>query len=193
MIWAQPGGMRGALCEKEMQDLLAPHRPYDAAYADVARVMTRQGATTCDLANHFDVSISSVHVWAAVHPEFCAALRIGGAECDDRVEKMLYERAVGYTFDSDKALVVDKAIVHETVREHVPPDIQAIRLWLKNRRPEDWHDNRVIEFGGQVRVTAASIAELRDADLDELQRQYSETLDLVAEVQPVAEAEADRD
>ena len=176
-----------------MQDLLAPHRPYDATFADVARAMTRQGATTCELADCFGVSISTVQVWAAVHPEFCAALRIGRSECDDRVEKMLYERAVGYTFDSEKILVIDGQVTHEPCREHVPPDIGAIRLWLKNRRPEDWHDNRVIEFGGAVRVTAASIADLRDAELDELQRQYSETLDLVAEVQPVAEAEVDRD
>lgn len=185
-----------------MYDLLAPHRPYDAAYADVARAMTRQGATTCELADHFGVSISSVHVWAAVHPEFCAALRIGRSECDDRVEKMLYERAVGYTFDSEKIFCdsikhengsFSKEITRVPCREHVPPDVGAIRLWLKNRRPEDWHDNRVIEFGGAVRVTAASIADLGNAELDELQRQYSETLDLVAEVQQVAEAEVDRD
>jgi hypothetical protein len=113
----------------------------------------------------------------------------------------LYERAVGYTFESEK-VILDRHknedgttytdVRRISVRQHVPPDVGACDTWLRNKRPDEWHDKRVIEFGGTVRLAATDLANLGDADLDELQRQYSETLELVAEVQPVEQAEDDR-
>jgi hypothetical protein len=172
---------------------LTPHQVYNASYAEEALELVRNGATVSELAVHFEVPIFSVQLWAVAHRDFAAALRVGRVEADDRVERSLYNRAVGYTFDSEK-IIYDggedgAGVVRVPIQEHVPPDVTACSLWLRNRRPEQWHDKRTIDFNANVRHTRIDVAALSDAQLDELQRQYSETLDLVAEVQPAGEAE----
>ena len=69
------------------------------------------------------------------------AARIGKAEADDRVERSLYNRAVGYTFVSVKVFCSkDGVITKVPIKEHVPPDVTAQIFWLKNRKPADWRD-----------------------------------------------------
>lgn len=124
-----------------MIDPLAPHHPYDPSILDEALEMVRLGATISELADHFVVPIASVQLWAACHREFAAALRVGRAEADDRVERMLYERAVGYTFDSEKVFCSEGLVTRVPTREHCPPDVAAARAWLYNRRGETWRDH----------------------------------------------------
>jgi hypothetical protein len=59
----------------------------------------------------------------------------------------LYQRAVGYSFESEK-LHYDKdraKWMRTTIIEHVPPDVTACIYWLKNRDPEHWRDAWQIE------------------------------------------------
>jgi hypothetical protein len=58
----------------------------------------------------------------------------GKAEADNRVERSLYERANGYSYDAFKIFrTKDGDIIRAPYREHVPPDITACIFWLKNR------------------------------------------------------------
>ena len=57
------------------------------------------------------------------------------------VERSLYNRAVGYTFDSVKVFCSkDGVITKVLIKEHVPPDVPAQIFWLKNRKPAEWRD-----------------------------------------------------
>ena len=64
-----------------------------------------------------------------------------------RVERSLYERANGYSYDAVRfsCLLVAKepVIVHYT--EHCPPDVGAAFIWLKNRDPDHWRDVQNVE------------------------------------------------
>ena len=65
-----------------------------------------------------------------------SALAAGKAEADGRVERSLYMRAVGYSYDAEK-IFCDKNgnVTKVPYREHVPPDVTACIFWLKNRDP----------------------------------------------------------
>src|SRR5258708_3545853 len=83
---------------------LAPGRPssYRDEYAVQARKLCDLGATDRDLADFFEVSTYSIWAWQARYPDFCAALNRAKEAADDRVERSLYARATGYTYDSEK-------------------------------------------------------------------------------------------
>jgi hypothetical protein len=62
------------------------------------------------------------------------------------------DRAVGYEFDAVK-IFCDKngQVTKVPYREHVPPDVTACILWLKNRKPSEWRDVQQMEPARQVR------------------------------------------
>lgn len=93
-----------------------------------------------ELARFFDVHVATIYRWQATFPEFCEALKVGKAAPDDRVERSLYHKAVGYTFESEKIFNYQGEIVRAKCVEHVPPDTTAAIFWLKNRRKDDWRD-----------------------------------------------------
>ena len=79
--------------------------------------------------------------WEAAYPKFSGALRTGSKVADDRVERSLYERAVGYSFESEKIFCnKDGVVTRVPYIEHMPPDVTACIFWLKNRRKEVWRD-----------------------------------------------------
>lgn len=127
-----------------------PHRVYDPAFLEPARQMVSNGATVMELADHFGVTPASVELWAACHREFAAALQVGKAIVDDRVERSWYNRCVGYTYDSEKVVVVEKMVERVAIREHVPPDPAACAAWLRNRRPDKWNPREKVEHSGAL-------------------------------------------
>lgn len=121
---------------------------YKPEYAEQARKLCLLGATDDQLADFFDVSINTIANWQRVNPEFLGALKGGKEEADDRVERSLFQRAVGYTFDSVKIMSYEGAVIEAPFREHCPPDVTAQIFWLKNRRSAEWRDKRDMEHSG---------------------------------------------
>lgn len=139
-----------------------PGRPptYDPAFAAQAKKLCALGATDMELADFFGVATRTIYAWRNVHPEFSQASIAGKDAADDRVERALYGRAVGYTFESEKVFQFQGEIIRTDTREHVPPDPGAALHWLKNRRPDKWRDKQVVEHAGAVEVITK---EQRDA------------------------------
>ncbi len=113
---------------------------YREEYAIEARKLCQLGATDEDLADFFEVMRVTIKRWESRYPEFNAALKRGKEAADDRVERSLYARATGYTFNSEKIFNNEGEIIRAPVIEHVPPDVTACIFWLKNRRPAEWRD-----------------------------------------------------
>jgi len=136
-------GKRASRTNEPAQEKHAGGRPslFKPEYTEQARKLCLLGATDLDLADFFHVVEKTVHNWRAQHPDFLEAVRLGKGEADDRVEKSLYHRAVGYSFDAVKIFCnKDGDVTKVPYREHVPPDTTACIFWLKNRRPEAWRD-----------------------------------------------------
>jgi hypothetical protein len=66
---------------------------------------------------------------------------------DRRVERSLYQKAVGYSYDSVKIFMPPgaKAPIYAPYVEHVPPSDVAGIFWLKNRDPAHRRDAWQIE------------------------------------------------
>lgn len=128
---------------------------YKHEFCEKAKAFCEQGATDLEVADHLGVNAATLYRWKGKYPEFCEALKAGKAAADDRVERSLYNRAVGYTFDSEKVFQYQGQIVRAQTVEHVPPDTTAAIFWLKNRRREEWRDRHELtgKDGGAIQVT----------------------------------------
>ena len=98
-------------------------------------------AARSDLAKIFGVSDATVDNWKTQHPDFLGSLKAGKEAADARVERALYQRATGYSYDAVKIFCSkDGKITKVPYRVHVPPDVTAQIFWLKNRDPAHWRD-----------------------------------------------------
>ena len=119
----------------------ASRSPYCEEYAVQARKLCQLGATDHDLAEFFGVTTVTIWNWQSRHPEFFAALKRNKEAADDRVERSLYSRATGYTYESEKVFTTkDGEVIRVPILEHVPPEVTACIFWLKNRRASEWRD-----------------------------------------------------
>lgn len=121
---------------------------YKPEFSEQAEKLCKLGATDIELADFFGISDRTIYRWQAQFPEFCRSLKAGKETSDERVERSLYHKAVGYTFDSEKVFQFQGEIVRTKTREHVPPDTTAAIFWLKNRRPVEWRDRQQHELTG---------------------------------------------
>lgn len=147
---------RKKAAKKRVKKVAPPAAPigrpssYRPEFVDQARKLADLGARDVDLADFFDVSINTIHNWKTSHPEFLGALKVGKDQVDDRVERSLLQRALGYTFDSVKIIPQrDDGPLIVPIREHVPPDTTACIFWLKNRRRDAWRDRQDLEHTGK--------------------------------------------
>lgn len=137
-----------------------------------ARKLCLLGATDKEIADFFKVMVSTISLWKVQHPEFSDALKLGKEAADNRVERSLYQRALGYSHEAVKIFADPKTGSEHVVpfTEHYPPDTVAAIFWLKNRRPDEWRDRR--------ELTGADGKDLmpEQAPVDELARRIAFTL-----------------
>ena len=146
-------------------------RSYDPVVAHQAKKLCQLGATDIELADFFGVNADTIYRWKIEFSEFSEAIKLGKEPADDRVERSLYQRAVGYTFESVKIFMPAKANepVYAPYREHVPPDTAAASLWLRNRRKDEWRDKQQLEHrgpdGGPITLEALLMARIKRKEL----------------------------
>jgi hypothetical protein len=115
---------------------------------EIVTSLAKNGATDADVAAALGVSIRTVWRWQVEHSAFCQALVVPPGAPDDRVERSLFQRSVGYTYDAEKVFQHNGQPVRVPVTEHVPPDPGAAMKWLTNRRPDRWRDKQSLEHTG---------------------------------------------
>ena len=140
---------------------------YRKEFARIAKVMCRQGATDYDLAQEFEVATSTIWRWCSKYPEFCSAIKVEKAAYDDRVERSLAQRALGYTYHAEKPFQYQGEVMKVQYVEHVPPDVVAAKFWLLNRRRAQWSDTSRHELTG---ANGAEIEIRERSDLDRARR-----------------------
>lgn len=113
---------------------------YKPEYADQAAKLCALGATDAQLADFFEVAVSTVALWKVQHAEFSDALKLAKDKADQLVEQSLFRRATGYECDEVDIRVVGGEIVQTPLRKFYPPDTTACIFWLKNRKASEWRD-----------------------------------------------------
>lgn len=114
-----------------------------------ATKLCRIGATDAEVADFFGIDVRTLYRWKNESETFCQALKAGKVEADERVERSLFARALGYEHPEVDIRVVDKEIIQTPIIKYYPPDTTAAIFWLKNRKPAEWRDRQEIEHGGK--------------------------------------------
>lgn len=108
-----------------------------------------RGATDEEIAAALGISRKTVQRWKKEYPSFNEAITKGKDAADAKVEKSLFQRAIGYeTTDTEKIVEVDtrtgqsKPVKIRTVTKQIAPDTMAGMYWLNNRKRDDWGNGR---------------------------------------------------
>lgn len=166
----------GWVKRKKKNDTGRPTK-YQEEFCEQARRLCLLGATNEELAQAFNVSVSSIKEWINVHPMFSSAVQEGRQVADSKVADRLYQRALGYEHDAEEIKVVKDEIVRVPIRKQYPPDTAAAFIWLKNRRPSQWRDKQELAHTADVTVR-------RTEELDEIyERRMLEMREKQAEVE----------
>lgn len=124
---------------------------YKPEFAEQVVPLCEHGFTDQELADFFKVNIVTLYRWKSAHPEFRNAIKSAGDIADERVERTLYQKAVGYEQDAVKVFLPAGTTtpVYAPLRERVAPDTAAAIFWLKNRRKDRWRDKTEQEMYGK--------------------------------------------
>jgi len=115
---------------------------YKPENADSARLACMPGATNEALAERFEVSPRTIDNWIATIPNFSDAVRQGREVADETVVSALFARATGMEQKMTKVFCYRGQPVTANYTVRLPPDTRACIFWLRNRRPEQWRENR---------------------------------------------------
>ena len=136
---------------------------YRVEFCQQAHKLAQEGATDKEIADALEISDRQLYRWANQYPEFRQSLTLGKEAADARVERSLYHRAVGYTFESIKIFQYEGKPVVVPYTEHVPPDIGAAKSWLCNRKPADWREKVEHEVDGNLSIELVSFVDASQA------------------------------
>lgn len=109
-------------------------------FAEQARKLCELGATDFEIADFFKVCQKTVDNWKIAHPEFLRSIKLGKESADERVERALYHRAVGYSHPAEKIFNSKGRVLRAAYVEHYPPEPKAAIHWLNNRKSDQWRD-----------------------------------------------------
>lgn len=112
----------------------------------------RDGLTDEQIAANMGISRKTLADWKNKHSDICDTLKRGKDVIDRQVENALLKRALGYKYkETTRERVTDKEtgegvlVITKVVEKEVIPDTTAQIFWLKNRKPEQWRDKRVVD------------------------------------------------
>ena len=105
-----------------------------------AQKIAECGATNEQIAKCLGVPERTFADWLVANADLARACEVGKEAADNRVERSLYQRALGYSHRVQKLVSYMGKSTVEEVEETVAPDVTAQIFWLKNRRPQQWRD-----------------------------------------------------
>jgi hypothetical protein len=115
------------------------------------------GLTDIQVADFLDVNQSTLNLWKQKYPDFSESLKHWKNGADEKVEKSLYQRALGFEFEEvcTENLVIDGKEVggaekKKVTRKIYVGDVTAQIFWLKNRQPAQWRDKVDVEHSGDL-------------------------------------------
>lgn len=140
---------------------------YSRAWDRQVEILAELGANDHIFARFFGTTPDQIEEWRATEPEFRKRAVLDNDAMLDTVERSLFQRATGYTFESEKITTDKKGRVQRTATaRHVPPDIKAAALILTNGRPDKWRDRSGSAPLGNRKALLERIAQMREFDTD---------------------------
>lgn len=140
----------------------------------------REGKSLEEIAGKIGIQPGTLKLWMSRDDALREALNVSPEATDFQVEDALLKKALGYESVEKKVEISAKGERKEVeTTKQVGPDMSAISLWLKKRKPQQWGDG-------------VSAGEKPENNLRELLEQEGGfDRDAIPELQSPAEAGAD--
>jgi len=127
------------------RSVLSHGMKFQPEFVPQASKLYRKGWTDREVADFFGVNYQTILNWVAACPEFARVRKDSKEVADERVERSLYERALGYEIETEKVFhTKDTGIVRAMTRTHIPAEVTAQRYWLENRQRGKWRNRQEI-------------------------------------------------
>ena len=129
----------------------APSKYNPAYHDDWAWSLAIKGATNDEIAEAFGITVRTFIRWKQQFPSLAEAVSQGKDIADAKVEKSLYQRAIGYQVtDEERTIELDPrtgeqrpAKVKKTIK-NIVPDTMACMYWLNNRKRTHWSQRQEV-------------------------------------------------
>ena len=101
----------------------------------------RDGLTDEQMAHNIGISTSTLYDWKKKYPELSESLKRGKEVVDRQVENALLKTALGFEYE-EETVTNTGAVV--TTKKYSKPNTTAQIFWLKNRKSNEWVDQKCI-------------------------------------------------
>jgi hypothetical protein len=105
----------------------------------------RDGLTEEQMCLNLGVSVNAFNIYKKQYPELKESLKKGKEIIITEIENALIKRAIGYDVEEVKTSIrmIDgkETKYTEKSRKHIPPDVGACAILLKNKDRGNWSDN----------------------------------------------------
>lgn len=106
------------------------------------KFLISKGCTDEEICQFFKISRPTFWKYQQTIPEFLNTIQGWKKDADERVERSLYERAIGYSHQTEEIFCAFGVVTRvETVKQYAP-DVLACAIWLKNRQPDKWREKQ---------------------------------------------------
>ncbi len=126
---------------------------YNPEFNEQARKLCLLGAVDEELADFFGVCVRTLQNWKVQFPAFLHSINEGKVAADAEVADSLFRRATGEHIVIEKLVKKGDDYEKISLKQFVPGEVQAQRLWLLNRRKGNWRDKIETEHSGNVTYT----------------------------------------
>lgn len=133
---------------------------YKEEYAELAYNYCLLGAIDDELAEFFDVHVSTINQWKHDYPEFSDSIKKGKSIADAKVAQALFHRATGYSHEDVDIKMYEGGIIETPYTKYYPPDATSAIFWLKNRQPKKWRDKQITEHEGGITIETKSMEDI---------------------------------
>jgi hypothetical protein len=107
----------------------------------------RDGLDEKQICKNLGIAVSTFENYKTRHKELVEALKRGKAVPIIEIENALYRRATGYEYEEVKTYIKlegDREVKYtEKTKKHLPPDVAACFILLKNKDKGNWSDNPI--------------------------------------------------
>lgn len=128
---------------------------YKPEYCGQVHKLCLLGATDKEIANFFNIAVSTLNLWKIEYLEFSESIKSGKIIADAEVADKLYQRATGAEYTEEQAFKVKIGKDLEEIQivkltKHAPPDTAALSLWLRNRRKKNTTEKEPLEWNDKI-------------------------------------------
>lgn len=125
-----------------------------ATFPLLAEGAARSGLNDEQIAKKLGISHETFYQYQKKYPDFFEAIKRGKAPVDEEVENILLKKIKGFSYKETKIEKDEHGnVIRKTVTEKESlPDTTSMIFWLKNRKPEEWHEKKILEHTGEIKT-----------------------------------------